>query len=207
MGLFTDPSGKWSGFTDRTKYVNDFRTELVTDKNGKTRKKVTYHGPWTVLKDTGTATLVKLIAAAVLAVLNGVFLVWAMLTTHASSGSYLVIVPLAAALFPSLYLLYGAAALPYRRQPMRRDQYMHGIARMQRSSLAAGVFAIAAVLMSILYRIIHSDWMFMSGDRLFLIRVAAAIACCAGILILFRNIDTDEKPNEMYGSEIKTRLF
>ena len=207
MGLFTDPSGKWSGFTDRTKYVSDFKTELVKDQNGKTRKKVTYHGEWTVLKDTGTATLVKFIAAAVLAVLNGVFLVWTMLTTHASCGSYLVIVPLAAALFPSLYLLYGAAALPYRRQPMRRDQYMHSITRMQRSSLGAGVFELAAILMSFLYRILHSDWMFLTGDRLFLVRIAVTVACCAGILILFRSIDTDEKPNEAYGSEIKTRLF
>lgn len=102
MGLFTDKSGKWIGFTDRMKYVEDFRTELIEKENGKIVKKVTYLVEWTVLNDTGARTLWKLISAAVSAVLTGGFLAWGLLTTHASSGSFLVVIPLVMALFPSI---------------------------------------------------------------------------------------------------------
>ncbi len=207
MGLFTDKSGKWIGFTDRMKYVEDFRTELIEKENGKIVKKVTYLGEWTVLNDTGARTLWKLISAAVSAVLTGGFLAWGLLTTHASSGSFLVVIPLVMALFPALYLLFGAASLPYRRNPMRRDQVMHGITRMQRSSVAVIVFAGAAILMSILYRIINKDWAFFKEDWLFLVRIAAAIICCIGILVLLGSIETRQKPNDAFPNEQKLTRF
>ena len=116
--------GNGKGLTDTFRYVDDFKTELVTDASGKTRKKTTYIGIWYVLRETGSQTVGMLIGAAALAVCTAVLGGFVLLTNHAGSGSYWVLIPHGAALFPALYLLMGAASLPYWQKPMRRDQYM-----------------------------------------------------------------------------------
>ena len=187
MALFDNLFGKGKTFSDRMRYVEDFRIEESLDERGKMHRKAVYIGNWTVLRKTGSGALAKLIASAALAAAAAVLLVRTMLLTHASSGSLFVMIPLAAALFPALYLVMGAFSLPYRQKPMRRDRFMHGITRMQRSSVA--VIAFAAV------SLIVSDWMFFKEDRLFIALCIGVGICCAGVLILLGSLETEERPN------------
>ena len=201
MGLFDNLTGKGKSFSDSLKYVDDFKTELVRDEKGKLRKKTTYIGVWTVLRESGKKTLLQLITAAILSGLCGIFLVWILLLTHASSGSLFVILPLAAALFPALYAIMGAFSLPYRQKPMRRDQYMHSFVRMQRSAVAILAFVAVGIVCSFGYRIVHSDWLFFAEDATFLGLAFSVIVYCVGVLWLLGRIETAEYPNSACQNE------
>lgn len=198
MAFFDNLTGAGKLFLNRSRYVNDFQIEEYQDARGKTRRRAVYTGPWTVLCETGGKTLAKLIGAATLSAVAAAALVNALLLTHASSGNLFVMIPLYAALFPMLYLLMGASALPYRQNPMRRDQYMHGIARMQRSSVAILAFLAVGVIASFIYRFVMKDWMFRKEDIWFLVGCAVAALLCAGVLWLLGLLDTRECPNETY---------
>lgn len=198
MGFFDNLFGKGKSFTDRMRYVDDFRIEEYRDAKGKVRKKAIYTGAWTVFRDTGKKTLAVLIGSAALATASAVLLTTGALQTHAFSGNLVVMIPLCIALFPMLYLLFGAASLPYRRRPMRRDQYMHGITRMQRSSVAVLIFITVGVIASFVFRFLEKDWLFLKGDRRFLIFTVLSALCAAGILLLLGALDTVEQPNGTY---------
>ena len=198
MAFFDNLFGKGKTFSDRTRYVNDFKIEEYQNARGKIRRKAIYIGQWTVLREKGGKTLAKLIGAAAFAVLAAAALFNAVLLTHMLSGNLFVMIPLYVALFPTLYLLMGAFSLPYRQKPMRRDQYMHGITRMQRSSVAIMVFIMIGVIAGFIVRIVQKDWLYLKQDTWFLVGCLAAVVFCAGVLFLLGRIDTRECPNETF---------
>ncbi|MBO4886745.1 MAG: hypothetical protein J5589_00330 [Firmicutes bacterium] len=189
------------GFFDTLRYVNDFQTEDVIDEKGKTRKKITYIGTWNVFRDTGRGTLIKLVSSAVLSILATVFAFKVLLMQHAFGGEYVVMVPFMVLLFPMFYLLMGAISLPYRRKPMRRDEYMHGMIRMQRSSVAIIAFAGVGTIASFILRAVRNDWLFLKEDWLFLVFAILIIACCGGILWVLQSLELAELPNKAFAQE------
>ena len=198
MGWIDKFTGKGSKLFDRLKYTEDFRLETETDEKGKTRKKAVYIGTWFVIRDYGTADRLRM-AGSLLAAAAVMIIQFSMLILrHAGSGSLLVVLPLAAALFPGMYLLMGAASLPYRGKPMRRDQYFHGMIRMSRSAVAILAFNTVAALAALIYRIVKNDWLFLKGDWTFLILFGISVVLCAGVIWILRGIDITEKPNGSY---------
>lgn len=198
MAFFDNLFGSGKTFSTRMRYVNDFKIEEYQDARGKKRTRAVYTGPWTVLEDTGGKTLAKLIGAAVLAAAGVILLFVTLLSSHLMADKLLVMIPLYVALFPTFYLLMGAFSLPYRLKPMRRDQYMHGIMRMQRSSVAIIVFITVGVIASFIYRISTQEWWFQKKDILFLVGCVVSALLCAGVLFLLGSLDTRERPNETY---------
>ena len=198
MAFFDNLFGSGKTFSTRMRYVNDFKIEEYQDARGKTRTRAVYTGPWTVLEDTGGKTLAKLIGAAALAAAGTILLFVTLLSSHLMADKLLVMIPLYVALFPTFYLLMGAFSLPYRLKPMRRDQYMHGIMRMQRSSVAIIVFITVGVIASFIYRISTQEWWFQKKDILFLVGCVVSALLCAGVLFLLGSLDTRERPNETY---------
>lgn len=201
MGWIDGFTGKDSKLFDRLKYTEDFRLETETDDKGKTRKKAVYIGTWFVIRDYGKADRLRMIGSLLAAAAVMIIQFALLIQPHAGSGSLLVILPLSAALFPGLYLLMGAASLPYRGKPMRRDQYMHGIIRMSRSSVAVLAFNAVAALATLVVRAVKGDWLFLSGDWTFLILFLVSTALCAGILWLLRAIEITGRPNECFMDE------
>ena len=199
MGLFSDLTGMGKGnpFSDRGKYLEEFKIVEEPDKKGRMRKKAVYTGPWTVMREkkAGRRTM---FLALVLALAAAVTYVRGLLLTHFGSGKLLVMLPLCLGLFPLFYLLMGATELPYRGKPLRRDQYMHGIIRMCRSAVA--VFAFHAVALAALFilRIIEKDWLFLPEDWQFLAMAVLAAVCAACIVILLRRVDFTERENNVY---------
>ena len=181
-------------FTDTLRYVDDFKTELVTE-NGRTRKKTTYIGVWEVLREPGRGTLIRIIGSAVLAAIAAAAGIGVLLVPHGAAGSYFVLVPHLGCLFPLLYLAMGAFSLPYRQKPMRRDQYMHGPVRMQRSSIAVLAFTIVGAAASGIVRWIAQDGLILTGDVLYYAGCLAIALACGGILLLIGGIDIAEYPN------------
>lgn len=197
MAFFGNLFGSGKSFSDRMRYVDDFKIEEYQNARGKTRKRAVYIGPWTVLNETGGKTLAKLIGAAALAVFAAAAFVNVLLIPqHAASDSLFVMIPLYVALFPTLYLLMGAFSLPYRQKPMRRDQYMHGITRMQRSSVAILVFLAVGVIASFIYRFSMKYWLFRKEDIWFLVGCGVSALLLAGLLWLLGNIEVHACANE-----------
>ena len=56
MAFFGNLFGSGKTFSDRMRYVDDFKTEEYRDARGKVRRRAVYTGVWTV--EPGTATLV-----------------------------------------------------------------------------------------------------------------------------------------------------
>lgn len=198
MAFFDNLFGKGKSFSDRMRYVNDFKTEEYRNARGKLRTRAVYIGPWTVLTEPGGKTLAKLIGTAILAGAAAASLVYAFLQMHTFGGDLLVMIPLYAALLPLFYLLTGVFSLPYRQNPMRRDQYMHGIRRMQRSSVAVLAFIGVGVIASFVLRLGRNDWLFLKGDIRFLAGCGVSVLCLAAILSLLGCVDIAERPNSAY---------
>lgn len=198
MGWIDKFTGKGSKLFDRLKYTEDFRLETETDEKGKTRKKAVYIGTWFVIRDYGTADRLRMAGSLLAAAAVMIIQFSMLLLRHAGSGSLFVVLPLAAALFPGMYLLMGAGSLPYRGKPMRRDQYFHGIIRMSRSAVAILAFNTVAALAALIYRTVKNDWLFLKGDWLFLILFGISAVLCAGVIWILRGIDITEKPNGSY---------
>lgn len=198
MGWIDKFTGKGSKLFDRLKYTEDFRLETETDEKGRTHKKAVYIGTWFVVRDYGTADRLRMAGSLFAAVAVMIIQFSMLLLHHAGSGSLLVALPLAAALFPGMYLLMGTVSLPYRGKPMRRDQYFHGIIRMSRSAVAVLAFNTVAALAVLIYRTIKNDWLFLKGDWTYLILFLISAVLCAGVIWILRGIDITEKPNGSY---------
>ncbi len=201
MGLFDNPLDKGKAFSDLRKYVGDFEIVEVKDSKGRLKQKAIYKGNWTVLRSPVRTAQIKLWGTLLAAVALLVLYFRMLLLTHLFAGRLLVMLPLLAGLFPGLYLVMGALALPFRGKPMRRDQFMHSFIRVPRSAVAVAVFAVVGALMSLVLRAVEGDWMFMREDWLFLILCAAVVMAAFGIIALMHTVDTDEKPNQAFKAE------
>ena len=203
MGLFSDLTGVGKGnpFSNRTRYVNDFKVVEEPDKKGRLRKKAVYIGTWTLPRDEkqGKRTCW---AALVLALISAVLYFRGLLLTHFGSGKLLVMLPLMLGMFPLLYLLMGATELPYRGRPMRHDQYMHSFIRMSRSAVAVTVFDLVGVIALFVLRAVEGDWLFLPEDWGFLALTLIPAILLVLIVILLRRVDLMERENGAYKGNI-----
>lgn len=195
MGLFGSFSDTKSKFSDLRKYVDDY--EIVEEQmpNGKLKKTVRYKGTWTILREVSSGTFFKLWLTVLMAfALIGVY-VYTLTLTHTTSGLYTVMVPLMAGLFPCLYLAMGVLALPFRGKPMRRDQYMHSFIRISRSCTAILVIAFLAEPITLIYRMIENDWLYLPADWRFTVSGIILITAAVAIILILRSIEITEKEN------------
>ncbi len=196
MGLFDNPLENGRSFSDLKKYINDFKIVEEKDAKGRLRKKAVYTGVWFVPAEKPEKTRWKLIGTVTMALLLMVAYVRMILLTHASSGQYPVMVPMLLGLFPGMYLMMGILSLPFRGNPMRRDQYMHSFIRASRSAVALGICDLVALIATMIYRAVKPDWIYFPEDWLYTSLAVAVPALAAGIIFLLRSIDLDEKPND-----------
>ena len=196
MGLFDNPLENGRSFSDLKKYINDFKIVEEKDAKGRLRKKAVYTGVWFVPAEKPEKTRWKLIGTVAMALLLMAAYVRMILLTHASSGQYPVMVPMLLGLFPGMYLMMGILSLPFRGNPMRRDQYMHSFIRASRSAVALGICDLVALTATMIYRAVKPDWIYFSEDWLYTSLAVAVPALAAGIIFLLRSIDLDEKPND-----------
>ena len=195
MGLFGSFSDTKSKFSDLRKYVDDY--EIVEEQmpNGKLKKTVRYKGTWTILREVSSGTFFKLWLTVLMAfALIGVY-VYTLTLTHTTSGLYTVMVPLMAGMFPCLYLAMGVLALPFRGKPMRRDQYMHSFIRISRSCTAILIIAFLAELITLIYRMIENDWLYLPADWRFTVSGIILITAAVAIILILRSIEITEKEN------------
>ena len=195
MGLFGSFSDTKSKFSDLRKYVDDY--EIVEEQmpNGKLKKTVRYKGTWTILREVSSGTFFKLWLTVLMAfALIGVY-VYTLTLTHTTSGLYTVMVPLMAGLFPCLYLAMGVLALPFRGKPMRRDQYMHSFIRISRSCTAILVIAFLAEPITLIYRMIENDWLYLPADWRFTVSGIILITAAVAIILILRSIEITEREN------------
>ena len=190
MGLFSDLTGAGKGnpFLNRSKYVNDFKVEEIPDRKGRLKKVAVYVGTWFVPREEKKAKGV-IYACLALAAVTAVLYFRSLLLTHFGSGKLLVMLPLLLGMFPLLYLLMGAAELPYRGKPMRRDQYMHSFIRMSRSAVAVSSFAAVGLVALFVYRMAEGDWLFLPEDWHFLVLVILFVLLALSIILLLRSVD------------------
>lgn len=201
LGNLLDGSKRIS---DTLNYVDDYKTELVEDEKGRMRKKTTYVGIWYFVDDEPRAARVKLIVSAALCVLAAALCVLPLFIKGVERGWLLAALPKLLALFPLLYLLMGAASLPFSLKPMHRDRYMHSFVRILRSGAAVGVMTLVSFGAKLVYRMVNADWMFMGKDVLELVCGLGAIAALTAAILLLRSVGVEEKPNSAYDEgEIK----
>lgn len=200
MSLFSNPLNGKRKLDGMMKYADDYRTELCTDSKGRTRERVVYTGEWTVIRSDEKTAKRCILTGAACAFVSVFSLIAAQFQNHMSGRSFFVVLPLAAALFPALYLLMALFKLPYRLKPMKRDEYDHGFLRAFRSLTAMGILTAAAGIAGIIVRVVYKDWMFLKGDVVYMFCMIAGITFAVLSFILLRKPDTTEKPNSYYTS-------
>ena len=178
---------------DHVKYINDYETELVEDAKGRYRKRVKYIGPYIHFNESLKTLRIKFIIADMFAILTALLLVGANRVPHTTGGWLFTMLPLLAALFPGLYLIMGVFSLPMNGKPMQRDRYMHSMIRAFRSSAAIIVFMIVVLISGLVYRLLMSDWEFLKGDIIFMICVIMAAFLSAGLILVLRLVNIDER--------------
>lgn len=201
MGLFDNLMGKNGGRPDLNRYVKDYEIVEEKDAKGRTRRRARYIGVWTALREPAAARPRLVIALALSLALAAVY-VRMLLLTHFASGNLLVMLPLLAGLFPTLYLVMGCLSLPFGGKPQRRDQYMHSFIRASRSAAAAGLLALAGLLASLILRIARGDWLFLGEDVQFVVFCLLILGLAGAVIGLLRSIELAERPNSAFGSKL-----
>lgn len=194
-------SGRKLNFSDSLKYVDDYKTELVTDERGKTRRKVVYIGIWYAIKNAGRKERIKLFTVLGLCLVAPCCLVGMLLNWNVADVWYTVVIPKAAALFPMLYLLMGASELPYKLKPMHRSKYYHSFIRISRSSVAVIAFVAISQIVELVYRIVNKNWLFMRTEWLSPVLAAVLIAALIAVIRILYSIDITELQNDEYKPE------
>lgn len=198
MGLLGNLMNGEKRISDSLNYINDYKTEIVEDEKGKTRKRLRYVGVWYYIDDEERPAKVKLILSAALCAAAAVCLALSLGGGCIKRGWLLAAVPRLLALLPGLYLLMGAFTLPFRLKPMHRDKYMHSFVRILRSSAAMMIMQGVSLIAKLVYRIVLADWMFLGEDWIGLVSCVVMIACCLGALLLLKSVGIEEKPNSAY---------
>ncbi len=200
MGFFSNLTGggKRIGFSDSLKYVDDYKTELVTDEKGRKKRRTRYVGPWYFVTSEPGSARTKMIAALVLGVGAAFCHVMMPLQVHYGASKYPVLVPILLALFPALYLMMGLASLPFKLKPMHRDRHAHSFMRASRSGVAVAAMLAVGFIALFVYRIVDGDFIFFSGDWLFMGLCVTEIVLVIVILRLLYTIDREERPNSAY---------
>ena len=177
---------------DHLVYADDYEDELYEDEHGKTRRRVTYIGPYIPVRNDARSLRFILIGVILLTAMTAAGIGAGMLINHTTGWWFFTTVPVSIAAFPCLYLIMGTLHLPYSGKPLQRDAYMHGMVRMLRSCGAIIVLSAVTLAAEFLFRIIHSDWLFLRGDIAFMLILFGIMAACIGIIFLIRAIDVDE---------------
>ena len=194
MGIFDGGTETGSGLPRWNHFAEDFELVEETDARGRLRRKARYLGTWQTLRRP-EADRWKLPAALALSLLCAAALAGAAVLPHTLSGQLTVMLPLLLGLLPALYLLMGAAALPFRGRPMRRDQYMHSFIRVSRSAVAVAAFALVALAAALIVRALDGFWIFLPWDWRLLARELGAAALALGLIFLLRSVDIAEREN------------
>ena len=174
------------------KYVDDYTIEYYTDKKGNEKKRAVYVGPHIGILEDDKSLCIKLTAPVITSFLAVAAVLWSLLGQHATMSWFGTVLPQAAALFPCMYVAFGLPNLPYKGKEMQRDQYMNGIIRLL--NCFGAISAIMAVLLvaEVVYRATRSDWLFLKGDILFLVKIVLAIVLSIVTIVILRSIDVDE---------------
>lgn len=178
---------------DSMRFVDDYAVEKYTDEKGRTKEKVVYIGPLLPIRGEAASVHRRAIIAAVISVLQAAALCYCEFLSHTSAWWIPVAIPLAAALFPELYLVMGLFSLPYRCMELKRDSYTRGIIRVFKSAAGAGILTAVSYIADWAYRFINSDFLFLKGDIKYSVCCLFVIGSLIAVILLLRGIEVDER--------------
>lgn len=174
------------------KFSDDYTIEYYEDKKGREKQRAVYIGPHIYVLEDEHSLKLKLIGVLLTSLIAVAAVLLSHMGEHASAWWFGTILPQAVALFPCMFVGFGLPNLPFNGKDMQRDQYMHGMIRLLNCFGAIAVIMVIELIAEIVYRATHSDWLFLSGDIAFLVKIFAAIAFSIVSVVILRSIDVDE---------------
>lgn len=197
MGLFNFGTPEMR-LQSAMKYADDYETVLVENEKGKVRKKTVYKGVWFFVRNDLKETRLLTVSSLLLAVLAFLSTLSLEFLSYGSQRCPFVSIPQAVALFPGLYAVMGTLELPYKRKPMERNRYMHGIIRMCRAGAVGAVLLCVALVAGFVWRAVKGDWLFLTGDVLHLVFQILSGLLFAAVTFVLQKLDVSERPNEYF---------
>ncbi|MBR5897025.1 MAG: hypothetical protein IKZ39_05355 [Lachnospiraceae bacterium] len=191
MALFPGLGGK-GGKRGVTKFTDDYTIEYYTDAKGREKERAVYIGPHIPVREDLKSLRLKLTGIVMLALITVALILICHLINHTTAWWFGTVIPLGAALFPAMFILFSLSNLPFDGKSMQRDGYMHGIIRLFNCFGAITAIMAVELVFEIIYRIANSDWMFVSGDIVFAILVVFTIVLSIAAIAILRSIDVDE---------------
>ena len=182
----------------KTQYVDDYQLEETTDSRGRRKTVARYIGQWTVVTEREEGAKRKLFLTLALCIFTPAAAAATQFISHTAASAWYVQLPQLFALFPALYMLMGAAKLPYRLKPMRRDEYMKGMIRVSRSAVGVIAFETAAAAAGFVYRHRSGESAYSAGDAVWLCLLGAAILCSVGAILVLGRLEISQRTNSYY---------
>ena len=192
MALFSGSGEKKERKKSVAKFADDYTLEYYTDAKGREKQRAVYIGPRIPIRDELKPLRLKLAGVLVLALVTVALVLTCHMLNHTTAWWFGTVIPLAVALFPSLFLLFALPNLPFNGGPMQRDAYMHGLIRLFNCFGALTAIMAVEIVFEIIYRVIYSDWIFLKDDIVFLAVVVLTIVSGIVAISILRTIDTDE---------------
>ncbi|MDO4565027.1 MAG: hypothetical protein Q4C04_05385 [Clostridia bacterium] len=182
-------------FPKKFSFIDDYELVPGVDAKGRTRQTVRYIGPYHWFVDGEGEVKRRLIAIRALTAGAVLLTLVAMFVPHGADNVLYVMGIMMLNLFPLAYIIAGAARLPFKIEPMKRDSYAYSIKRMQ--TCALGLLLITAA--GLIGNICH--WIFVGGNFSFgdVIFIVCALGSCCICYIIYhqlKSIKTELKPND-----------
>lgn len=185
-------SGKNGAKRGVAKFTDDYVIEDYTDAKGREKERAVYVGPRIPIREDIKSLRLKLAGVLVLAFITVALILCCHLINHTTAWWFGTVIPLGAALFPAMFLLFSLPNLPFKGGAMQRDGYMHGIIRLFNCFGAIAVIMAVELVFEIIYRFTKNDWLFVSGDVAFVVLVVLTILISIAAIVILRSIDVDE---------------
>lgn len=186
----------------RYRYVEDYETIPYVGANGRSKQKVRYIGSYQCFSESDETLRPKLILLHILSYLAVVWTVAPLFFRHSAYQTMYVAVTNVLALFPSLYLLMGSFRLPWRKKPMRRDEFEKGFDRIRHSAVGILIVLGATLVGEIVFWCLNRV-PFRAMDAVFIACIVLSEVTSFLIYNIGKRIQVEKKPNDF----VEQKLF
>ncbi len=185
----------------RYRFVDDYKKTVYVGANGRPKDRITYIGQWVCpLNDESDYSRIVLVSRIAICVAAAALIAALLIMPGNLSNKWYM--PVAAlAMFPLVYAIMGAFAMPGRKKPMERKKFSQSFERSKISAIAALVIlALSALIWLVIWILAWTGKLqdiasFAAQDVVYIVCLVIAAAACFVIIRKTKEVKTELREN------------
>lgn len=185
----------------RYRFVDDYKKTVYVGANGKPKDRIIYIGQWVCpLNDESEFSRIVLISRIAIGIAAAA-LIAALLVMPGNLSNKWYMPVAALAVFPLVYGISGAFAMPSRKKPMERRKFSQSFERSKLSAIAVlAILALSALTWLVIWILAWTGTLkdiapFAAQDVLFIVFLAIAAAASLVIIRKTKELKTELREN------------